>query len=71
MMCITNEARRLGKFGDELIESKRQAAAHAQGRKVRGMRITTVEIPDAKAIRRVLPWRGSALPRPFAFPCRH
>ena len=32
----------------------RQAAAHAQGRKVRGMRITTVEIPDVKAIRRAL-----------------
>jgi putative transcriptional regulator len=44
----------MGKFGDELIESMRQAAAHAQGRKVRGMRMTTVEIPDVKAIRRAL-----------------
>jgi putative transcriptional regulator len=44
----------MGKYGDELIESMRQAAAHAQGRKVRGMRITAVEIPDVKAIRRAL-----------------
>jgi hypothetical protein len=26
----------MGKYGEELIESMRQAAAHAQGRKVRG-----------------------------------
>jgi putative transcriptional regulator len=32
----------------------KQAAAHAKGRKVRGMRVTTVEMPDAKAIRRAL-----------------
>ena len=44
----------MSKFGDELIESLRQAAAHAEGRKVRGMRITTIETPDVKAIRRTL-----------------
>ena len=44
----------MGKFGDELIESMRQAATHASGRKVRGMRVTRVEIPDVKAIRRSL-----------------
>ena len=44
----------MAKFGDELIESMRQAAAHARGRKVRGMRVTRVDIPDVKAIRRSL-----------------
>ena len=42
------------KFGTELIESMQQAVAHAGGRKVRGMRVTTVERPDVKAIRRSL-----------------
>jgi putative transcriptional regulator len=44
----------MGKFADELIESMSQAATHASGRKVRGMRVTRVEIPDVKAIRRSL-----------------
>jgi putative transcriptional regulator len=44
----------MSKFGKELIESMTQAAAHAEGRKVGGMRITTVESPDVKAIRRAL-----------------
>jgi putative transcriptional regulator len=44
----------MSKFGKELIESMRQAAEHAQGRKVQGMRITTVELPDVKAIREEL-----------------
>jgi len=42
------------KFGQELIESLQQAAKHAGGRKVRGMRATKVEIPDVKALRRSL-----------------
>jgi putative transcriptional regulator len=42
------------KFGQELIESMRQAAKHTGGRKVRGMRVTKVEIPDVKALRRSL-----------------
>jgi putative transcriptional regulator len=42
------------KFGKQLIESMRQAVAHAQGRRVRGMRVTTVELPDVRAIRRAL-----------------
>lgn len=42
------------KFGNELIESMTQAVAHARGRKVRGMRVTTVAKPDVKAIRRSL-----------------
>jgi putative transcriptional regulator len=44
----------MGKCGDELIESMRQAATHASARKVRGMRVMRVEIPDVKAIRRSL-----------------
>jgi putative transcriptional regulator len=44
----------VSKFGKELITSMRQAARHAQGRKVRGMRVTTVEMPDVKAIRKKL-----------------
>lgn len=44
----------MSKFGNELIESTSQAAAHARGRRVRGMRVTTVEVPDVKAIRRSL-----------------
>ena len=34
----------MSKFGHDLIESMKQAAAHASGRKVRGMRVTKVEI---------------------------
>jgi putative transcriptional regulator len=41
----------MSKFGKDLIESMQQAAKHASGGKVRGMRITAVEIPDVKAIR--------------------
>jgi putative transcriptional regulator len=44
----------LSKFGKELIASLEQAAAHAGGRKVPGMRVTRVELPDVKAIRRPL-----------------
>jgi len=44
----------MGKFANELIANLKQAAAHAGGRKVRGMRVTKVELPDVKAIRRSL-----------------
>lgn len=44
----------MSKFADELIVSMNQAAAHASGKKVRGLRITTVEVPDVKAIRKAL-----------------
>jgi putative transcriptional regulator len=44
----------MSKFGKELIESMQQAAAHAGGRKVPGVRVTTVKIPDVKAIRKAL-----------------
>ncbi|MGY3616198.1 helix-turn-helix domain-containing protein [Bradyrhizobium sp. USDA 10063] len=44
----------MGKFGEELIESLQQAARHAAGKKVRGSRVSKVELPDVKAIRRSL-----------------
>jgi putative transcriptional regulator len=44
----------MSKFGSELIESLKEAAEHARGGKVRGMRVTKVELPDVKAIRRAL-----------------
>jgi putative transcriptional regulator len=44
----------MGKFAYDLIASMKQAAAHARGRKVRGMRVTVVVAPDVKALRRSL-----------------
>jgi len=44
----------MGKFGSELIESMKQAAGHARGGAVRRLRVTTVEMPDVKAIRHAL-----------------
>jgi putative transcriptional regulator len=44
----------VSKFGEDLIASMRQAARHAGGRKVRGIRVTRVPMPDVKAIRRAL-----------------
>lgn len=44
----------MGKFANDLIASMTQAASHAGGRKVRGMRLTKVETPDVKALRRSL-----------------
>jgi putative transcriptional regulator len=41
----------MGKFAKELIESMQQAAKHAAGKKVRGVRVSKVELPDVKAIR--------------------
>ena len=44
----------MGKFGKELIESTQQAARHAAGKKVRGLRklrrrsFATAEMPDEK-----------------------
>ena len=44
----------MSKFGQELIESLEQAAEHARGSKAAGMRVTKVELPDVRAIRRKL-----------------
>ena len=39
----------MSKFGSELITSLEQAADHAKGRKVPGMRLTKVAIANVKA----------------------
>lgn len=44
----------MSKFGKDLIESMTDAAAHARGESVVGMRVATVELPDVKAIRQSL-----------------
>lgn len=44
----------MSKFGDDLIASLNQAIAHARGRKTQGLRVTVVEAPDVRAIRRSL-----------------
>jgi putative transcriptional regulator len=44
----------MAKFAKELITSLTQAAKHARGGKVKRMRVTAVELPDVKAIRRSL-----------------
>jgi putative transcriptional regulator len=44
----------VSRFGKELIASMKQAATHARGRKASGIRLTKVEAPDVKAIRRSL-----------------
>ena len=41
----------VGKFGKELIESMQQAARHATSKRVRGLRVSKVELPDVRAIR--------------------
>ena len=41
----------MGKFAKELIESMQQAAKHAADKRLRGLRVSKVEVPDVKAIR--------------------
>ena len=53
-------------LGKELIESMRQAAAHASGGKVRGMRLTAVETPNVKQSANPCACRSIALRRPIA-----
>jgi putative transcriptional regulator len=52
--AIAETLRDRTRFGKELIASMEQAATHATGRKVRSVRVTKVEMPDVKAIRRSL-----------------
>jgi len=58
----------VGKFADELLESMQQAAKHASGRKVRGMRVSKVEIPNVKAIRRSLKMSQDRFATAFRIP---
>ena len=43
----------MSKFGKDLIASLTQAVEHARGRK-KGMRVTVVDVPDVRAIRKAL-----------------
>ena len=43
----------MSKFGKDLIVSLTQAVEHARGRK-KGMRVTVVDVPDVRAIRKSL-----------------
>jgi hypothetical protein len=40
----------MSKFGKELIKSMQQAAKHAAGKRVRGLRVSKVKLPDVKAL---------------------
>jgi putative transcriptional regulator len=44
----------MSKFGKDLIASLSQAVEHARGRKKTGMRVTVVDGPDVRAIRKSL-----------------
>jgi putative transcriptional regulator len=57
----------MGKFAKELIESMQQAAKHAAGKKVRGLRVSRVELPDVKAIRLSLRMSRITSPRRIVF----
>ena len=57
----------VSKFADELIASLKQAAAHAKGRKVRGMRVTKVELPDVRPSAGRCACRSSVSRPPIAF----
>jgi putative transcriptional regulator len=58
----------MSKFGKELIESLTEAAEHVRGRPVVGMRVTTVELPDVKAIRRSLHMSQNRFSSAFRIP---
>jgi len=58
----------MSKFGKELIESMTQAAAHASGRKVAGMRVTKVKVPNVRAIRRSLHMSQSRFSAAYRIP---
>lgn len=58
----------MGKFADELIESLEQATAHAKGARVRGARVTKVDLPDVKAIRRALDMSQNEFATAFRIP---
>lgn len=58
----------MSKFGKELIESMKEAAAHARGRRVVGMRVTKVKMPDVKAIRRSLRMSQSRFASAYRIP---
>jgi putative transcriptional regulator len=58
----------MSKFGKELIESMIQAVDHASGDVVAGMRVTTVALPDVKAIRLALHMSQNRFSHAFRIP---
>ncbi|MDE2133244.1 MAG: transcriptional regulator [Alphaproteobacteria bacterium] len=44
----------MSKFGEDLVTSLGQAVELTKGKKVPGMRVTVVDVPDVRAIRRSL-----------------
>jgi len=57
----------MSKFGRELIESLTEALAHAQG-KPNSVRVTVVEVPDVRAIRRGLRMSQQEFARVYRIP---
>ena len=58
----------MGEFGKELIESLEQAVAQAKGQQRGGMRVTVVEVPDVKAIRKRLKMSQRAFAMAYRIP---
>jgi putative transcriptional regulator len=65
---LINRTEFMGKFADDLITSLEEAASHARGRKVKGMRVTKMEVPDVKAIRRSLRMSQNRFAAAFRIP---
>ena len=57
----------MSKLGKELIESMSEALAHATGRQ-KAARVTVVEVPDVKAIRKHLRMSQNAFARAYRIP---
>ena len=57
----------MNNFSRDLVESLTEAAAHAQG-KPSAIRVTTVEVPDVRAIRRRLRMSQQEFARVYRIP---
>jgi putative transcriptional regulator len=57
----------MSKFGKDLIASLTQAVEHARGRK-KGMRVTVVDVPDVRAIRKSLHMSQQRFAASFCIP---
>ncbi|MBL8554599.1 MAG: transcriptional regulator [Phenylobacterium sp.] len=57
----------MGKFEKDLIESMGEAAAYVRGQRA-SIRVTTIEVPDVKAIRRSLHMSQNRFSTAFRIP---
>ena len=57
----------MNKFSHELVESLTEACEHAEGRET-GVRITIVEVPDVRAIRKELRMSQQEFSRAYRIP---